>query len=367
MGQPSDCDVMVDGAAHRVNVARASRFGESFRLDPGDVTAVQMACAALPPAQGNYLEDDFLVNLVATVVDFQLQTTAVEKALAHFERSVRPDLQCIDDLRALFDRWPATREGNTELARHLFGYRLWTRAQMLRDLVSYFDGVGVRTQDDLRAWARRTSFEQFKGRVRGLGPAVFQWLVMRQGVDTVKPDVHVHRFVENAIGRRVGDAEAVALVTAAARLLGRDVMGLDWAIWEAGRGAPRPLEAPRTVPAQSAQRIVAPLLGADSGEHAVLSILDNDAAYVTWLTNNADGYVLNSDRTPKASYLVLHSARCGSLWSRDQDRPKGAGWTTTYRKTCSTDARTLVTWAQGLAGSPTICGMCKPGVSAGCD
>ena len=73
-------------------------------------------------AQGNYLEDDFLVNPVATVVDFQLRTTAVEKALAHFKRSIRLGLQQPDDLRGLCNRWLATREGNTELALHLFVY-----------------------------------------------------------------------------------------------------------------------------------------------------------------------------------------------------------------------------------------------------
>jgi hypothetical protein len=36
---------------------------------------------------------------------------------------------------------------------------------------------------------------------------VFQWLVMLQGVDTVTPDVHVHRSVERTVNRRLLDAE----------------------------------------------------------------------------------------------------------------------------------------------------------------
>jgi hypothetical protein len=40
------------------------------------------------------------------------------------------------------------------------------------------------------------------GTSRGLGIAVYHWLIMRQGVDTVKPDVHVRRFAEGVIAGR---------------------------------------------------------------------------------------------------------------------------------------------------------------------
>jgi hypothetical protein len=49
-----------------------------------DLDRVVEACRVLPQPVGDYLEDDFLVNLVATVVDFQTHTTAVERAVAHF-------------------------------------------------------------------------------------------------------------------------------------------------------------------------------------------------------------------------------------------------------------------------------------------
>lgn len=133
---------------------------------------------------------------MATVVDFQAQRGAVERALAHFASHVRPTVDDLADLVRLMGRWPADQAGNTALARHLWGYSMWTRAQMLRDLVTYFNAIGVTDQCSLRAWAETANFERdFKNKVRGLGPAVFQWLVMRQGIDTVKPDVHVHRFV----------------------------------------------------------------------------------------------------------------------------------------------------------------------------
>ena len=43
----------------------------------------------------------------------------------------------------------------------------------------------------LRAWAEGSTSKDFVGHIKGLGPTVYQWLVMRAGVETIKPDVHV--------------------------------------------------------------------------------------------------------------------------------------------------------------------------------
>lgn len=71
---------------------------------------------------------------------------------------------------------------------------------------------------------------------------------MRQGVDTVKPDVHVHRFAEAAIGRRLSEEEDVRVVTEAAHQLELRAYELDWRIWEASRGGglAYPQPAPRS-------------------------------------------------------------------------------------------------------------------------
>ncbi|MGO9657983.1 MAG: hypothetical protein ACLP7F_06430 [Acidimicrobiales bacterium] len=201
-----------------------------------DIARMTEACRALPEPVGDYSVDDYLTNLVATVVDFQTQTTAVERALEHFSTRARPALDDLDDLVELMGSFPADQAGNTALAQRLWGYDMWTRAQMLRDLVGYFASIGVTDQAGLRRWASNATFDgDFKGRVRGLGPAVFQGLVMRQGVDTVKPDVHLHRFVAGVVGRALSGTDVVELVVAAARRLGRPAHRLDWAIWEAGR------------------------------------------------------------------------------------------------------------------------------------
>lgn len=140
------------------------------------------------------------------------------------------------DLQSGLLPFPDDEKGNTALAQHLWGYNLWTRAHLLRGLVDYFDQIGVRDQPSLRAWAANSEFKRdFEGRVKGLGFAVYKSLVLRQGVDTVKPDVHVRRFVEAAIGHRVCDVEVVTLVEDAAKVLGLRASVLDWNIWESQR------------------------------------------------------------------------------------------------------------------------------------
>jgi len=204
-----------------------------------DVDAVAEAARAVPPAEGNYIEDDFVMNLLATVIDYRQNTTAVVRALEHFKEHRWDAIRTGEDLEQVMAGFTDDQEGNTGLAQYLWGYNLWTRAKQLRDLTAYFRRIGVIDQQSLKRWAKGSDFKRdFEGRVKGLGIAVYHWLVMRQGVDTVKPDVHVRRFAEKAVGRPLGDEDVVYLVVKAAHQLGMKAYELDWAIWEHSRGGP---------------------------------------------------------------------------------------------------------------------------------
>lgn len=204
-----------------------------------DLQAVIAASQLVPRTDSSYLVDDFVSNLLLTVLDFQMHTTAVQRAFKYYEDHLFDQVRTLDDLQALMDEYPDDKEGNTALAQKLWGYSMWTRASMLRGLADYFDRIGVRDQDALRDWAAQADFKRdFEGRVKGLGPAVFQWLIMRQGVETVKPDVHLRRFAERAVGRPLSDQEVIDLVVQAAGALGMKAHELDWGIWEYERSAP---------------------------------------------------------------------------------------------------------------------------------
>lgn len=205
-----------------------------------DVRRVAGAARGLSPVQDVYVEPDFVTNLFETVLDFMMRTDSVVRAIEHYRELLFDEIRTMDDLFHVMARFPDDKEGNLGLAEYLWNNRHWTRADMLRRLTEFFDSIGVRDESALRDWAVQAEFKRdFQGRVKGLGEAVFQALVMRQGVDTVKPDVHVHRFVEGALGRRLSDTDTVEVVTAAARQLGWKAAELDWAIWEQGRTAGR--------------------------------------------------------------------------------------------------------------------------------
>jgi hypothetical protein len=206
-----------------------------------DIRRVAVAARELPAAEGVSIEDDFVLNLFVTVLDYMLRTTVVVKALDHYKTHRRDEIRDLDDLEAVLRRFPDDQEGNVELALHLWGYRLWTRASQLRGLARHFRAVGVVDRDTLQDWARASTFkEDFEGKVKGLGLAVYQSLVMRQGVDTVKPDVHVRRFAEAAVGRRLNDWEVIDVMTGAATRLGLTAAELDWRIWEASQSGALP-------------------------------------------------------------------------------------------------------------------------------
>jgi hypothetical protein len=165
-------------------------------------------------------------ELFETVLDYQNRAATVAKALDHF-RSEHDDVRSFADLEAILAEHP----DDEQLAETLWGNRHHRRARELRGLVAYFRERDVTDLAALRRWAAGSQQEDFVGRIKGLGPAVYRSLVMRLGVDTVKPDVHVLRFVSAAIGRVVTQDEAVVSLETIARRLGVSARTLDAGIW----------------------------------------------------------------------------------------------------------------------------------------
>jgi hypothetical protein len=52
------------------------------------------------------------------------------------------------------------------------------------------------------------------------------------GAETAKPDVHIRRFVEQAVGHPINDARALTLLEMAAKRLNWNLRALDNEIWE---------------------------------------------------------------------------------------------------------------------------------------
>lgn len=196
--------------------------------------AILRACRSLSQPTGNYHDNDYVSNLVETVLDYRLRVEIVNNAYSHFEKHLWDRLRTHGQLVRFLARFPNTTQGNRAGAVTLWGYRYGRRFRQLRYLVSYIKKVGVTNQQGLRRWARNSSFEQdFAGRIKGLGFAVYKWLQIRLGVPTIKPDVHVKNFLKRVTRRVFTDEEAVAVLERAAKTIRWKAYELDWAIWEA--------------------------------------------------------------------------------------------------------------------------------------
>jgi hypothetical protein len=81
---------------------------------------------------------------------------------------------------------------------------------------------------------------------------------------------------------------------------------------------------------------------------------DDDDGFGTWLDEHPDGYFINSERSPKPNYLVLHRPDC-----RHFTRNPSLHWTRDYIKVCSSVRRDLEEWATGtVGGEVTLCSAC---------
>jgi hypothetical protein len=205
-------------------------------ISPTEYRAILEACRQLPSPQGNYHVEDFVENLLLTVLDYQMQGAVVANALRYFRHHHGSTLQTYDALQRFLADYP----NDTDAAVQLWGYRYSKRLGQLRRLMSYFGGLPdpVTDQVALRRWASRPDSVDFGGKIKGLKRAIYKWLVMRIGVDTVKPDTHVKRFLKTVAGRSFLDDEAVNVLEKTARECGRRAYELDWSIWEHQRGRP---------------------------------------------------------------------------------------------------------------------------------
>lgn len=89
------------------------------------------------------------------------------------------------------------------------------------------------------------------------------------------------------------------------------------------------------------------------------TFVDDDLGYETWLRAHPAGYVVNCDRNPRASYLMLHRASCHTIAGMPA---RGASWTAADDMKVAGDTMAeLEAWARAETGGvPQRCGTCAP-------
>lgn len=88
----------------------------------------------------------------------------------------------------------------------------------------------------------------------------------------------------------------------------------------------------------------------------VTTFVDDDDGYLRWIALNRRGFVVNTPRSPSASYLMLHSAGCKTV---NGVPARGENWTLDYIKVCAVERFELDRWARDeVGGALTECQFC---------
>ena len=121
------------------------------------------------------------------------------------------------------------------------------KAENIKNSAVALRRIGIETLQDVQ---ERTDDEIKRALtpLRGIGDRTVHIFLMYVGrVDHVKGDLHIKRFVTNALGRRVSAKEAEELVREAAWTLGIDPRSLDYEIWKFGSTKESPFTQERNV------------------------------------------------------------------------------------------------------------------------
>lgn len=89
-------------------------------------------------------------------------------------------------------------------------------------------GVGVRTSDDLHD---RPEVRAALVSVYGIGDVTYSYFLMLNGLQDIKADRMIRRFVGTAVGRPATSEEARLLMSGASRILGVQARHLDHVAW----------------------------------------------------------------------------------------------------------------------------------------
>jgi hypothetical protein len=89
----------------------------------------------------------------------------------------------------------------------------------------------------------------------------------------------------------------------------------------------------------------------------MILFLDEDRAYLSWVTHHRHGFVLDCQRKPTKHHLILHRAICPDV---KHSATKATHWTTGHHmKACSLNADELKVWAHEQTGAdPSGCVTC---------
>lgn len=207
---------------------------KSKPLSPEQFQQLLIATTNLPFIRHQRQDVDYVHAVLETPINFQMRVEVVVKALDHFDHHVQAQhgIHTFQDLQNALARFPDTEQGNLEGARWLWNNNHWTRLELLRRFMVFLERHQLTDMPALTAWAQQADYERdFKKHTKGMGLAVFNWLLLRLGVQVIKPDVWVLNFGSRVLGKRIPEGKLLNALMDIAPLAGVTPIDLDRTLW----------------------------------------------------------------------------------------------------------------------------------------
>lgn len=175
-----------------------------------------------------YYENPCLVILDAVMSRSRVYETTVVPRLNYFKTNY-PEVNTLDILIKTIDK-----VGTENFAPKYLDYQFSDIGKVILDTAMVFNinKNGIDDLEGMRLFASSPNFYKEITGVKGIGIATARYLAILLKIDTVKPDVHILRFINQSIGRKVSEQKAVDLLTQAAKEMGESVARIDNSIWQ---------------------------------------------------------------------------------------------------------------------------------------
>lgn len=201
-------------------------------LQTSDIDKLYTYLKNLPLEIDTYEDGYEYDNPALTLVD------AVLSINRNYNNFVKPRLEIIKTSSiSSFDELKEELDKGDKQFMEFWNYQHLQRVLLLKDLLEFFTKIKKENNlnsdiEALNFWANQSSVAGFsKWNIKGIGFTTYQYLRMLCGSDTVKPDVHISRIIEDAIGKRLSPKDNVLIIEKISKQMDVSARSLDHAIW----------------------------------------------------------------------------------------------------------------------------------------
>lgn len=226
-------------ALQRSAICEALFQMKKINMDESDIAAVATRLEQIVPNTASSESPGQLrppaVRVIHCVLSLNRSYNFVLPRLEAFMDS-HPDTQRVVELANLMDSYPTPHA----FVKQELNYNHEDRARILQAVVKYVctivEGTPIASEEEaLKQWAIQVKPQDYQTlNIKGFGLAGFQYLRILFGADTIKPTVHIKRFISDILNRKASDVESLFLLESASKRTSLSVRAVDLFIWDRG-------------------------------------------------------------------------------------------------------------------------------------